>query len=237
MQHLDQVIEAIFFASDKPLTIDRLFSLLKEGLGQGDQVEDKGLVKEAVLALQSRYPADGIIQLKEVASGFRFQINTRYTPWIKLLHEERSSRYSRALLETLAIIAYRQPITRGEIEDIRGVAVSSSIIKTLQEREWVRIIGYKDVPGRPALYSTTRQFLDYFDLKSLEQLPPLAEVRDLDELTQSLESGIDKPFIKQRTAKQTDGVDQTVLGVTQNHYEMAEVAEVTPENTKETRSN
>jgi segregation and condensation protein B len=127
-----------------------------------------------------------VLELSEVASGFRFQINSEFGPWIGLLQEDRPQKYSRALLETLAIIAYRQPVTRGDIEDIRGVAVSSHIMKTLQEREWVRVVGHKDVPGKPGLYATTKQFLDYFNLHSLEQLPPLAEIRDLTEVALSL---------------------------------------------------
>ena len=190
MPNLDQILEAILFASEKPLTVERLFNLLKEKADQGDgEVPDKQSVRDAISGIQGRYQQNGVVQLKEVASGFRFQIEAEYAPWVRMLHEERPPRYSRALMETLAIIAYRQPITRGEIEDIRGVAVSTSIIKTIQEREWVRVVGHKDVPGKPALYATTRQFLDYFDLRSLEQLPPLAEVRNLDEIARSLESG------------------------------------------------
>src|SRR5690606_37903643 len=127
-------------------------------------------------------------ELMEVASGYRFQVRPEYAPWASRLWEERPRRYSRALLETLAIIAYRQPITRGEIEDIRGVAVSTNIAKTLLEREWIRVVGHKDVPGRPAMYATTRQFLDYFNLSSLEQLPPLADIRDLEDIGRELEA-------------------------------------------------
>jgi segregation and condensation protein B len=136
-------------------------------------------VRKALLELQQDYEQRGF-ELKQVASGFRVQVRQDIEPWVSRLWEEKPPRYSRALLETLALIAYRQPITRGEIEDIRGVSVSSSIIKTLQERNWVRILGHKDVPGRPAMYGTTRQFLDYFNLKSLSDLPSLTDIRDLD---------------------------------------------------------
>ena len=121
------------------------------------------------------------MELKEVASGFRYQVRQEVHPWISRMWTEKPSRYSRALLETLALIAYRQPITRPEIEQIRGVVVSSNIIKTLEEREWIRVVGHRDVPGRPALFGTTRAFLDYFNLKSLDQLPPLSEIRDMED--------------------------------------------------------
>jgi segregation and condensation protein B len=119
------------------------------------------------------------VELVEVASGFRFQVREAVHPWVARLWAERQTKYSRALLETLALIAYRQPITRGEIEQVRGVTVATSIIRTLEEREWIRVVGYRDVPGKPALFGTTRQFLDYFNLKSLDQLPTLAEIREI----------------------------------------------------------
>ena len=125
-------------------------------------------------------------ELAEVASGFRFQVRQNLSPWVSKLWVERPVRYSRALLETLSLIAYRQPITRGEIEDIRGVSVSSNIMKSLLEREWVKVVGHRDVPGKPAMYATTREFLDYFNLKSLDQLPPLADVKDLETMTSAL---------------------------------------------------
>jgi len=179
---LNNIIEAILFAAGKPLSVDELITLLAEDSlkpGRGD-------IKAAIVEIQQRYQG-AVVSLVEVASGYRFQVAADYGPWVGLLQEERPQRYSRALLETLAIIAYRQPITRGDIEDIRGVAVSSQIMKTLQEREWVRVVGHKDVPGKPALFVTTRQFLDYFNLKTLDQLPALADVRDLDEIGRSLE--------------------------------------------------
>lgn len=164
-QQLKQLIEAAIFVSDAPLSIERMkLSVLAEF-----SVSDAA-IKRAIDDLVLDYQPRGI-QLIEVASGFRFQSADSLSPWISRLWQESSPRYSRAMLETLALIAYRQPITRGEIEQVRGVAVSSNIIKTLTEREWVRVVGHKEVPGRPALYATTKQFLDYFSLKSLSELP------------------------------------------------------------------
>ncbi|AZZ91363.1 SMC-Scp complex subunit ScpB [Hahella sp. KA22] len=180
--NLTQLIEAMLFASDRPLTVDQLMTMFVEDFTPPQRDEVKAALKE----LTAVY-ADRAVNLVEVASGYRFQVRDEFAPWVGRLTEERPQRYSRAMLETLAIIAYRQPITRGDIEDIRGVAVSSQIMKTLQEREWVRVVGHKDVPGRPALFATTRQFLDYFNLKTLDQLPPLAEVRSLEEIGRALE--------------------------------------------------
>jgi segregation and condensation protein B len=138
------------------------------------------------MALREVY-ADRGVELAEVASCWRIQVSQAMEPWVSRLTDEKPARYSRALLETLALVAYRQPITRGEIEDIRGVSVSSSIMKTLQEREWVRVVGHRDVPGRPAMYGTTRQFLDYFNLKGLDDLPTLMELRDIDTINAELD--------------------------------------------------
>ncbi|MGB5299573.1 MAG: SMC-Scp complex subunit ScpB, partial [Thiogranum sp.] len=153
--------------------------------GDGEKPE-RDQLRQAIVALQEDYAERGI-ELVEVASGYRMQVKQDMEPWVSRLTEEKPARYSRALLETLALVAYRQPITRGEIEDIRGVSVSSSIVKTLQEREWVRIVGHRDVPGRPAMYGTTRQFLDYFNLKGLDDLPTLMELRDIDTINVELE--------------------------------------------------
>ncbi|MDG9667648.1 SMC-Scp complex subunit ScpB [Hahella sp. CR1] len=180
--NLTQLIEAMLFASDRPLTVDQLMTMFVEDFTPPQRDEVKAALKELTAAYAKR-----AVNLVEVASGYRFQVRDEFAPWVGRLTEERPQRYSRAMLETLAIIAYRQPITRGDIEDIRGVAVSSQIMKTLQEREWVRVVGHKDVPGRPALFATTRQFLDYFNLKTLDQLPPLAEVRSLEEIGRALE--------------------------------------------------
>lgn len=177
---LEHILEAAMLAAGKPLSLDRMRELFDEAERPGTRQ-----LQDALARLHEQYLGRSI-ELKEVASGWRLQVREEYSPWVSRLWEERPQRYSRALLETLSLIAYRQPITRGEIEDIRGVAVSSQIVKTLMEREWVRIVGHRDVPGRPAMYATTRQFLDYFNLASLGELPALAELRDLDQVEQGL---------------------------------------------------
>ncbi len=181
IEQLKKIIESALFAAGEPLSLDRL-----QGLFEEDERPDKGSLREALDALQADCEGRGV-ELKEVASGYRFQGRAETARWVSRLWEEKPARYSRALLETLALVAYRQPITRAEIEDIRGVSVSTNIMRTLQEREWVRVVGHRDVPGKPAMYATTRQFLDYFDLKSLDELPPLAELRDIDKLNAELD--------------------------------------------------
>ena len=174
-QSLKSIVEAALLAAGRPLRIEDLQQLFD---GDASSV-DRAAIRRVIDALREDCTDRGV-ELKEVASGFRFQVKAHYAPWVNRLWAERPTRYSRALLETLALIAYRQPITRGEIEDIRGVSVSSSIVKTLLEREWIRVLGHREVPGRPALYGTTRQFLDHFNLKNLDELPPLAQIRELD---------------------------------------------------------
>jgi segregation and condensation protein B len=169
-----RIVEAMLFAANRPLTIKQIQEAFPE-LEQPETLEIQ-LALEAITQDYLTRP----IGLKLLASGYRFQIREGMAPWVMRLFEEKPSRYSRALLETLSIIAYRQPVTRGEIEDIRGVSVSSGIIHTLLEREWIRVIAHKEVPGRPALYGTTKQFLDYFNLTSLNELPALDEIIDLD---------------------------------------------------------
>ncbi|RMG38235.1 MAG: SMC-Scp complex subunit ScpB [Gammaproteobacteria bacterium] len=178
---LKNIIEAALLAAGGSLSLDGMQALFEE-----HEQPDKKRLREILEALARDYEGRGI-EIREVASGWRIQVRQEVSPWVSRLWSERPPRYSRALLETLALIAYRQPITRGEIEDIRGVSVSSNIIKTLIEREWIRVLGHRDVPGRPALYGTTREFLDYFNLKSLDELPSLAEIRDLDEINRELE--------------------------------------------------
>ncbi|MGE8097985.1 SMC-Scp complex subunit ScpB [Pseudomonas fluorescens] len=173
-RELAPLLEAFLLASGKPQSMERLFELFEEGERPEPPVFKKAL---AILAKS----CDGrAFELKEVASGYRLQIREKFAPWVGRLWEERPQRYSRAMLETMALIAYRQPITRGEIEDVRGVAVNSHIVKTLLEREWIRIVGYRDVPGKPAMFATTKAFLDHFNLKNLDDLPPLAELRELE---------------------------------------------------------
>ncbi|MDH5786298.1 MAG: SMC-Scp complex subunit ScpB [Chromatiales bacterium] len=180
-QQLKNIVEAALLAAGEPLSIDRLLALFEEG-----EQPEKSAIKEAISSLQSDCEGRGI-ELRELASGYRYQARSEVSRWVSRLWEERAPRYSRALLETLALIAYRQPITRAEIEDIRGVAVSTHITKTLLERSWVRILGHRDVPGRPALYGTTREFLDYFNLKSLDELPTLGELKDIDKINAELD--------------------------------------------------
>ncbi|TCV97255.1 segregation and condensation protein B [Luteibacter rhizovicinus] len=175
-EQLKPIVEATLLASTQPMTITQLKAIFVDE----DEVGTDDL-ETALKALAEDCEGRGV-ELIEVASGFRYQVRRQVHSWVARLWTEKPSRYSRALLETLALIAYRQPITRPEIEQIRGVVVSSNIVKTLEEREWIRIVGYRDVPGKPALFGTTRGFLDYFNLKSLDALPPLSEIRDLEEL-------------------------------------------------------
>jgi len=199
---LPDILEAALYAADRPLKREELIALFPEP----DRPDTQTL--EQALAVLSQRLAERPCELREVASGFRIQVRACYSPWLTHLFEERSGRYSRALMETLAIITYRQPVTRGEIEDIRGVAVSSSIVRTLQERDWVRVVGHKEVPGRPALLATTPQFLDYFNLKSLQDLPPLQDF-----ITQpEPEKQIPPPHVDQTTPPSSEQRDSTTPG-------------------------
>lgn len=177
---IQRIVEAALLASNTPLSLAQL-----QGLFGEETPPPADSIERALQSLAEQNDARGV-HLIEVASGFRYQVSHDVHGWVSRLWAERPAKYSRALLETLALIAYRQPITRGEIEQIRGVAVSTGIIKTLEEREWVRVVGHRDVPGRPALFGTTRGFLDYFGLKSLDQLPSLSELQDLPELEPEL---------------------------------------------------
>ena len=175
-----RIVEAALLAANQPLTIVQL-----HGLFPLDEPAPDGSVEAALSHLQAACAGRGV-ELVEVASGWRFQVRADVHPWVARLWTERQTRYTRATLETLALIAYRQPITRGEIEQVRGVAVNSNIIKALEEREWIRVVGHRDVPGKPELLATTRAFLDYFGLKRLDELPPLSELRDIGELEPQL---------------------------------------------------
>lgn len=169
------ILEAAIMVAGHPLTVLGMQNLFPE-----DNRPSAADIKSTLALLKERYAHEHSgIELQEVASGYRFTAKKELSPWLAKLWEERAPRYSRAFLETLVLIAYKQPITRGEIEEIRGVTVSSNIMKTLQEREWIRVIGYREIPGKPAIYGTTREFLDYFNLKSLTDLPTLAEFKDL----------------------------------------------------------
>lgn len=180
---LATIIEGILYSSAMPLSVEAIGRIITE---EGKKPA-LGKIREALASLKAQYQNRGI-ELTEVATGYRFQVAGPAISYVAKTLEEKPARFSRALLETLALIAYRQPITRGEIEDIRGVVVSTQIIKTLDELEWIRIVGYKDVPGKPGLYATTKTFLDHFGLKSLEELPPLAALEDFANLAPSPEA-------------------------------------------------
>jgi segregation and condensation protein B len=177
---ITRIIEAALLAAQRPLSLAQLAELFAD-----EPSVTKDTLAQAIEALQAACAERGV-ELVEVASGFRYQVRGDIQPWVSRLWMERQVKYTRATLETLALIAYRQPITRGEIEQVRGVAVNTNTIKTLEEREWIRVVGHRDVPGKPALYGTTRTFLDYFGLKSLDQLPPLAEIGEIAELDPEL---------------------------------------------------
>ena len=181
VNELKNILEGALLAAGRPLSIEQLGALF-----ENEHRPAKSDIKQHIVSLQDDYQDRGI-ELAEVASGYRFQVREAYSSWVGRLWEEKPARYSRAMLETLSLVAYKQPITRGEIESIRGVAVSTHIIKSLSERNWVRVVGHRDVPGRPAMYATTREFLDYFNLKSLDELPPLADIRDFGKINEELQ--------------------------------------------------
>ncbi len=183
-EQLKNIIEAALMAADSALNIDRLLQLFE--LDEEKPLRDQ--VKKVIAELESECEGRGV-ELKRVASGYRYQTRADVQPWVARLWQEKPPRYTRALLETLSLIVYRQPITRGEIEEVRGVSVSSNIIKTLLEREWIKVVGHKEVPGRPALYGSTKQFLDYFNLKTFNELPSLSELADLDQEHPELDLG------------------------------------------------
>ncbi len=181
MRELVNILEASLLVAGKPLSLNQIESLFEHE----DEKPSRDDLRNALDLLRESLTTRGI-ELVEVASGYRLQARQDYAPWVANLMQERAPRYSRALLETLVLIAYRQPITRGEVEDVRGVAVSTNIVRTLLEREWIRVLGHKDVPGRPAIYGTTKQFLDYFNLKRIDELPTLSEIKDLDQIDPDL---------------------------------------------------
>ena len=207
LQLVKRIFEGALMAAERPLQRRDLTALFDDLETPADALVDQALVE-----LDSDCEARGY-ELKRVASGYRYQVKQDLSRWVNKLWQERAPRYSRALLETMSLVAYRQPITRGEIEQIRGVAVSTQIIKTLLEREWIKSVGYRDAPGRPAIYATTRQFLDYFNLKSLDQLPPLAEIRDLNTISREL--NIEMPVEEIKPANdESNEADVVALPVT-----------------------
>ena len=185
-KQLKNILEAILMSGGKPIAIDKLLQFFDDDIPRPSITQVREQLKELQLDCEGRG-----IELKEVSSGFRYQARDEHGKWVSKLWEEKPQRYSRALLETLALVAYRQPVTRSDIEEVRGVSVSTSIIRTLLEREWIRIVGHRDVPGRPALFATTRNFLDYFNMKSLDELPSLSEIKDLSKLDPELDLGMD----------------------------------------------
>ncbi len=213
--NLPQIIEGAVLAADKPLSIDHMIQLFP------DREPSRKQVREAIIEIQENCEGRGF-EFKEVASGYRFQVRAEYGDWIGRLWEEKPPRYTRALLETLALIAYKQPITRGDIEEIRGVSVSTNIIRTLLEREWIRVVGHRDVPGRPSIYATTKAFLDYFNLSSLDELPTLSEIKDLDKVNEELD--LDNELIEPRTLS-LEEEDQTTADTAADDEALDEVTD------------
>lgn len=225
-KQLVNIIESALLATSEPLSIERLLELFED-----NEKPTAKLVREIIDELQKNYQ-DRAVELKQVATGFRFQVRAEYGPWVQKLWQERPPRYSRALLETLALIAYKQPITRGEIEEVRGVAVSSHIIKTLLERDWIKEVGHKDVPGKPALFATTRYFLDDFNLKSLAELPVLSDLKDLDSIENKLGEQLNLAVTvgaseneSQISSEAVDNVEKNDVSTESNNEEKAAAAE------------
>ena len=219
------IVEAALLAAGQPLSVDRLLNLfLDENQPSREELSD-------ALAALAEECANRGVELVEVGSGFRYQAKQENAEWIARLWEEKPARYSRALLETLALIAYRQPITRGEIEDVRGVSVSTSIIKTLMERDWVKVVGHRDVPGKPAMYASTKQFLDYFNLKGLSDLPTLAEIRDIDSINAELdltEPGSEHADTENTSENENNTEDMTVTNIDETKSAETETGEQAP---------
>ncbi len=201
IKQIHRILEGALFAAGEPLTIDRILNLFEK-----KQRPEKQVIKEALAELTSHYEEHGI-ELKNLASGYQFQVRADLASWIKRLWEEKPPRYSRALMETLALVAYRQPITRSEIEEVRGVLVSTNIMRTLMEHGWVRIVGHRDVPGRPGLYATTKQFLDNFGMKNLSELPPLSEIQDLNQM----EKGLEQVLLQQEDAPENSDESEEIM--------------------------
>ena len=224
IENLKQILEAALFAVGEPTPVDKMVQLFDEAY-QPSAKE----IKEALKELQGDYLNRGI-ELVEVASGYRFQSRVDYSPWLKKLWEKKPPRYSRALLETLALIIYKQPITRGEIEDVRGVAVSTNIIKTLMDREWIKVAGYKEVPGKPALFATTKIFLDYFNLKSISDLPALDELTNFEEIEKQLGTQLMLNINEDASANTAEGIPEgSILAHPANDERVREALAVTEE--------
>ncbi len=223
LNEIKHVVEAALLAAGRPLSLERLSELFgRRG------APDRDTLRAALSALSDDYAGRGI-EIKEVASGYRIQVRSRMNDWLMPLWEERAPRYSRALLETLALIAYRQPITRGEIEEVRGVAVTTNIVRTLLERNWVRVVGHRDVPGRPAMFGTTREFLDYFGLKKLDDLPPLSELGELVNVAPELGLPEATPQVDLIEALGADEIEQQQRADTAGAADGADAATMPPD--------
>jgi segregation and condensation protein B len=220
---LKAIVEAALLNAGQALGIDRLLALFSD-----EERPEPEAVKSVLEELAADWEGRSL-ELRQVAGGYRFQVRAELAPWIGRLSEERQPRYSRALLETLALIVYRQPITRAGIEEIRGVTVSSHIIRTLLEREWIRVVGHRDVPGRPALFGTTKKFLDYFNLRSLSELPPLAEIRPLDHLQEAFEFDASQSAANAGSAVDEEGGIDAADAPVEDDVVAAETAELTTE--------
>lgn len=200
--NIDQIVEAALFAAGEPLSVDRL-----QGLFTWAGRPTKEDIIAALERIEQACELRGV-ELTRVASGYRFQAKSEYAIYLQKLWEKKPPKYSRALLETLALVVYRQPITRGEIEDVRGVAVSTNIMKTLQDRDWIKVVGSRDVPGKPALFGTTKQFLDDFNLKTLSELPPLQDIMNIEELEEKLGMQFDLPPSEETQQEETETEDE-----------------------------
>lgn len=231
VNQLKRILEGALFAAGEPVSIDRFLSLFPEE----EQPERKQL-RETLVSLQEDYAEKGI-ELKDLASGWQFQVRQDLAPWIKKLWLERAPRYSRALMETLSLIAYKQPITRAEIEQVRGVVVSSQIIRTLEEHGWIRVVGHKDLPGKPALLATTKQFLDHFGMKSLNELPQLEDLHDLDVMGEQLQQQLTLEDEAQPALEADEGeADKTVEEEVMQQEGVAEAkSEETPDHSDESK--
>ncbi|WP_431024260.1 SMC-Scp complex subunit ScpB [Halomonas sp. H5] len=217
---LDEILEAALLAAGEPLALERL-----EGLFDEHERPPRRALREALERLGLRHER-GALELIETASGYRLRIRSRLSPWVSRLWDERPQRYSRALMETLALIAYRQPVTRGDIEEVRGVAVSSSIMRTLTERGWIRVVGHRDVPGRPAVYATTRAFLDDFGLKTLDSLPPMHELANRDDWGEETVPAEEPPPVATGEAEadeaEANEIEKPEAGAFGEHHEQEE---------------
>ncbi len=225
IKQLHRILEGALFAAGEPLTVDKMLQLFEKS-----QRPEKQVIKEALDELAAQYDERGI-ELKNLASGYQFQVRADLAGWIKRLWEEKPQKYSRALMETLALIAYRQPITRAEIEEVRGVVVSTNMMRTLLEHGWVRIVGHRDVPGKPGLYATTKQFLDNFGLKNLNELPPLSEIQDLNQMEKGLEQVLSQQ--EDAPAEDTNSDDSEEAEETEQLLEPEIIDDSQPQTTEE----